>query len=62
MIKSKPQRARETMYTKQGFGQHKDVGTVNGWRAVWGRGLVSLGDDISDNGEDWKKKLSITSF
>ncbi len=60
MIKSRPQRARQTTYTKQGFGQHKNVGTVNEWRAVGGRGLVSWGDDISDNGEDGKR-LSLTS-
>ncbi len=26
----------ETTYTKQGFGQHIGVGTINGWRAVRG--------------------------
>ncbi len=35
---------------QQGFGQHTEVGTVNGWRALL---LVNWGDEISVNGEDF---------
>ncbi len=49
----------ETTYTKQGFGQHIEVGTVNGCRAVrgGGLGLGNWGGEISVNGEGGEKRL-----
>ncbi len=38
-----PKGPEEATYTTQGFGQHIEVGTVNGWRAVWGGRMSVLG-------------------
>ncbi len=46
---------RTWKYTEQRFAQNIELGTVNGWRAVF---LGNWGDEISVSGEDGGKILS----